>query len=202
MSSLNHLADLFERFPGIGPRQAQRFVQFLLRQSAGYTNELADTIRDLRTHTKLCERSYVYFYSDDLTQTLSPIERDPMRDRTRLMIVEKDSDVDNIERIGAYNGMYFVLGGTIPLLSSKQTDHIRLKQFEETMPERVKEGLKEVILATSATPDGDASAELIIRSLSTFRSITISKLARGLSTGTELEYVDKDTLKAAIEHRG
>lgn len=201
MASLNHLADLFEKFPGIGPRQSQRFVQFLLRQPISYLNDLSETIKDVKTHSKICKKSFVYFYSEDETETLSPLEKSHSRDRNLLMVVEQDSDVENIERTGSFNGVYFVLGGTVSVFGSK-TDTIRIKELLETIPIRIEEGLEEIIIATSATPEGDTTADIIRQKLGQlYTHIKVSSLARGLSTGTELEYVDRDTFNAALRRR-
>jgi recombination protein RecR len=205
MHSLNRLAELFERFPGIGPRQARRFVYFLLRQSNPYLEELVEAIRDAKKNVKLCSMSYVYFYAENPNETLSPLARDESRDKTKLLVVEKDSDVENIERIGGYNGHYFVLGGIIPVLDNRPPeDRIRLRELQEVVRIRSKEGLKEIILATSATSEGDAtlsSVRTLLEPLSNELSFTISTLGRGLSTGTELEYIDRDTLSSALENR-
>jgi recombination protein RecR len=202
MASINHLAELFEKFPGIGPRQAHRFVHFLLRQNMSYLNDLAHTIREVKRNSKMCERSFAYFYSEDPLQTRSSIEQDDSRDISKLLIVEKDSDVENIERIGIYKGRYVVIGGTISLLEHRNSeDKIKIREFIESLPLRIEEGLTEIILGTSATPEGDATADLIRSKLNEFPTLTVSLLARGLSTGTELEYIDRDTLQFALEHR-
>ncbi len=205
MQSFNRLAELFERFPGIGPRQARRFVYFLLRQQSSYLEDVADAIRDAKRHVKLCRLSYMYFYAEDPSETLSPITRDESRDKSRLLVVEKDSDVENIERIGGYHAHYFVLGGTIPVMDNRPPeDRIRMRELEDVIKIRSKEGLNEVILATSATPEGDTTLSAVrnlLNPLSLIHDFKISTLGRGLSTGTELEYIDHETLASALENR-
>lgn len=198
MNSIEKLAELFEKFPGVGKRQAKRFVYFLLRKNSGYSNDLSNAILNLKKNIRLCEESFQFFYSE-IGQTLSPIARDEHRDNSKIMIVEKDSDLENIERMGVYNGKYFVLGGSIPVLSKEPTQYIREAELLKII-EKKKEVLTEIILAISLNPQGENTLEYLQKKLEGF-GIKISILGRGLSTGTELEYSDKDTFLSAFENR-
>jgi len=198
MNSIEKLAELFEKFPGVGKRQAKRFVYFLLRKNSGYSGDLSNAILNLKKNIRLCEESFQFFYSET-GQTLSPIARDENRDNSKIMIVEKDSDLENIERMGVYNGKYFVLGGSIPVLSKEPTQYIRETELLRII-EKKKEVLTEIILALSVNPQGENTLEYLQKKLEGF-GIKISILGRGLSTGTELEYSDKDTFLSAFENR-
>lgn len=198
MNSIEKLAELFEKFPGVGKRQAKRFVYFLLRKNSGYSSELSSAILNLKKNIRLCEESFQFFYSE-IGQTLSPIARDENRDNSKIMIVEKDSDLENIERMGVYNGKYFVLGGSIPVLSKEPTQYIRETELLKII-EKKKDILGEIILALSVNPQGENTLEYLQKKLEGF-GIKISILGRGLSTGTELEYSDKDTFLSAFENR-
>jgi recombination protein RecR len=198
MNSIEKLAELFEKFPGVGKRQAKRFVYFLLRKNSGYSSELSSAILNLKKNIRLCEESFQFFYSE-IGQTLSPIARDENRDDSKIMIVEKDSDLENIERMGVYNGKYFVLGGSIPVLSKEPTQYIRETELLRII-EKKKDILGEIILALSVNPQGENTLEYLQKKLEGF-GIKISILGRGLSTGTELEYSDKDTFLSAFENR-
>jgi len=119
------------------------------------------------------------------------------------MLVEKDIDLDNVERIGNYKGYYFVLGGTIPV-AEQYNAHLHTKELVETVKTRAASGLKEIILAFSASPDGENTASLVRKELEPLakeHGLIISMLGRGLSTGAELEYADPDTIKNALKNR-
>ncbi len=197
-NSIEKLAELFEKFPGVGKRQAKRFVYFLLRKNSGYSKDIADAILNLKKNIRLCEESFQFFYSET-GQTLSPIARDEHRDSAKLMVVEKDSDLENIERMGVYNGKYFVLGGSIPVLSKEPAQYIREAELQKLL-EKKKDIIKEIILALSLNPQGENTLEYLQKHLEKF-GIKISILGRGLSTGTELEYSDKDTFLSAFDNR-
>jgi recombination protein RecR len=121
------------------------------------------------------------------------------------MIVEKDMDLDNIERSGVYKGKYFVLGGTVSALEKEPERRIRIRELTTRITkEKENNVLNEIIFALSATPDGDDTAEFVHKELALLlegSSITFSALGRGLSTGSELEYADKETIKQALERR-
>ena len=115
------------------------------------------------------------------------------------MVIEKDVDLDNVERSGVYSGKYFVLGGTIPILESEPHKKIRSNELEQYIE---KNKFDEIIIATSANPDGDSTGEYIKKLLAeTDGKVTISILGRGLSTGSELEYSDQETIKNAFNSR-
>lgn len=142
------------------------------------------------------------FFSDNKNGTLCDICRDEARDKTKLLIVAKDVDLENIEKSGSYEGLYFVLGGLVPVLEKNPEDRIRgfaLRKEIDRNPD-----IKEIIIALSATVEGDNTADYIrvsFRDLANQRGFRISVLGRGLSTGTELEYSDQDTIKNALKNR-
>ena len=218
MDSIERLVALFERFPGIGPRQAGRFVQFLLRSSPAIRRELIDAVQELsggvhqckqcmRWHTGLPAKASAT-EGDEAKATgifICNICSNPQRDTQMLAVVASDTDLAALERSGTYRGHYFVLGGTISLASEKMSG-LRIKQLLDSIPIREKNGLKEVILAFPANPEGDATAirvreELIKMIDLRNQSLKITSLGRGLSTGSELEYADPDTLRSAIDNR-
>jgi recombination protein RecR len=201
MSDIDKLAELFSQFPGIGPRQARRFAYFLLRQSDAYKNTLIAQIRDLKN--TVCQCSECFRYAERKGKdTACAICSDPARDKTLLMIVEKDTDVDAMEKSGAYIGQYFVLGGTLgPSANGKRV--IRESELAAHVGKHAKD-LKEIILALSATVDGEYTTEHTmdkLRPLTKAADIAITVLGRGLSTGSELEYADPATLQSALKNR-
>ncbi len=205
MNSIDDLAQMFRKFPGIGERQAKRFVYFLLKARPEYVNTLVQEIQKVRAHTKVCQESYQFFVADDPTITTSFIARDHTRDKTKLLIVEKDTDLQNIEKMGVYNGNYFVLGGSLPYLAENPEQLIRINELKAIIEMKIKrDGLEEIILALSATPQGEHTEEYVRNGLEVIlgkHQLKISHLGRGLSTGLEIEYSDKDTFEQAFKHR-
>ena len=202
MDPIDKLAQLFEKFPGTGPRQARRFVYHLLRQNPSDRRDMADAIKTLSDHVALCKESYQYFHTTDPSETLSPIARDPSRRRDILMIVEKDADISALER-GGFDGQYFVLGGRVPVLKNDPEKYIRLRELSQRVKNGIKaDNLKEIVIATSVTPEGENTEEHVRSTLSKVSdTLSITTLGRGLSTGSELEYMDPDTIKNALKGR-
>ena len=206
MDAIERLRTLFERFPGIGPRQAERFVQYILRSSPSLRRELTAAIENLGTSAHQCAECMRYFSLPAQAggrEKICSICSNKGRDTQTLVIIASDADFAALEGSGVYRGRYFVLGGTISL-ARDMTKGLRIKQLLASMPSRVKNGLKEVILAFPANPEGDATAVRIqeeLVALPTASSLTITSLGRGLSTGSELEYADANTLKSALENR-
>lgn len=200
MDALEKLVELFQRFPGIGPRQAARFVQFLLRSSPTYRRELLDAIQSLTKTVHQCPVCMRYHADKESTCVLCS---STSRDSSLLAIVATDTDLDALERSSTFRGNYFVLGGTISLASEK-ANNLRLRELLGSLISRTKKGLKEVIIAFPANPEGDFTALHVREELTQYaneHAFTISTLGRGLSTGSELEYADPDTIRAALASR-
>lgn len=203
MTSLEKLIKQFEHFPGIGSRQARRFAFHILSLGKDDADELAELIRAVRTNVSVC-LSCARFYSKNGSGNTCSICADGARDRSKLAIVERDTDVEAIERSGTFDGLYFVLGGTVPLLDSQDTKKLRGGQLKALIEERSKEGLKEIILAFSVNPDGENTAryvEMLLKDVIAASGTTVTHLGRGLSTGSELEYADPETIKNALKNR-
>jgi len=202
---IEQLIEYFAKFPGIGPRQAERFVYFLLKQDISFVDKLAETMVSARKHVKVCKESCAVFYTNDPKENLSPIARDKSRDQSLLMIVEKDSDLKNIERSRSYNGTYFVLGGVLQIFDTEPNSKIRSKELMAVVKKRAaNESLREIILALSANPDSEHTTgylKKILEPVATKHAITVTLLGRGLSTGSELEYSDTETIKNALGSR-
>lgn len=201
MSSIEDLAEYFAKLPAIGPRQARRFVYFLLRQDKHFLDTFSKRIAELRDHVAVCSSCYRYF-AKRRDEKECQICASP-RNEKLLMVIEKDVDLDNVERLGGYDGYYFVLGGTIPL-SGRYEPLIRMKELQEIIARRAQDGLSEIILAMSANPDGEHTADEVrqsIEPLAEEHGVTITTLGRGLSTGLELEYSDANTLREALRNR-
>lgn len=193
---LDKLIELFLKFPGIGPRQAKRFAYFLAGEDEKFRKNLAGLILEIKNEIKQCGSCYRFHQSKaEQCNICSSLNRD----KNFLMLVEKDVDLENIEKAGVYNGKYFVLGGTIPLTNSKipPAGGLRLKELFNKVK---KEEPKEVISALSATVEGENTSRYIEKILEPLK-IKTTRLGRGLSTGTELEYSDSETIANALKNR-
>lgn len=205
MNSIDRLSEMFARFPGIGPKQARRFVYFLLSRNGTYTQELLQTIQNLKKEVIQCESCMRFFAKGDNQTSICSICSDETRDDSMLMVVPRDIDLESIDRSGSYKGQYFVLGGVVPILDKEPEKRIRLIELENKI--KSSPALIEIILAMNANNEGENTADFLRERLSTviprggLGNIEISILGRGLSTGTELEYADPETLKSAFLHR-
>lgn len=203
MTTLEKLIIHFERFPGIGARQAKRFAYHLLSENPNQTQELAKLIEHIHTSIVECEMCHCFFTAQG-DRFRCRMCSDTTRDHSKLMIVEHDTDMQAIERGGVYNGFYFILGGTVPLLNEESTSKVRGGALKHLVTQRVSEGLSELILGFSVNPDGENTGryvEALLKNIITEHNLTIAILGRGLSTGSELEYADPETIKNALKNR-
>ena len=194
MSPIDHLTQLFSKYPGIGSRQARRFVYFLLKSDKSFFEELVSVISSIKKTTDQCKVCCRFFENRREKEKICEICNDPNIDRSVLMIVEKDIDLENMRKSKIFNGRYFVLGGV-----QRSRELLR-----EVGQQTQKGGLKEVIIAMNANPEGDSTAihlEKLLKPSAEKHSLKIVTLGRGLSTGTELEYSDSETIKNALENR-
>jgi len=206
MNSIQKLTELFAQFPGIGPRQAKRFVYFLLNRDHGYLHELTALITQTGNEVQTCESCFRFFLKQKRESNICDICDAKNRDTSLLTVVSRDVDFEHIEKTGSYNGLYFILGGTVPILEQYPEKKVRIDTLLQTIETRVNapEPLKEIILAVNANPEGEHTGEYVKKMLEPYTtkySIKISTLGRGLSTGTELEYSDNETLKNALKNR-
>jgi len=203
MNPIEELAKHFKEFPGIGERQAKRFVYFLLHKNPSYVKELGDKVLDLKNTIHQCPSCFLFFQSkkDELCETCS----NSKTDKSSLLIVEKDADYENIRKSKNYNGMYFILGGLVPIVTKDTPNFIRIKELTSKIEERAKKDeLKEIIIALSLNSQGehtDMYLREILMPLEKKYNLKIVSLGRGLSTGTELEYSDSETIKNALKNR-
>ena len=203
MNSFDKLITHFEKFPGIGARQARRFVFHILTLPKEEANELAALITGLQDTVIECTGCR-RFFAQNGGGTECAVCSGFSRDSSKLMVVERDSDIQAIERAGQYDGFYFVLGGTIPLLDSKEKAPLRGNGLKKVVGERLEKGLNEIILAFSVNPDGENTqryVESLLKDDLENTEVKISHLGRGLSTGSELEYADPETIKNALKSR-
>lgn len=197
MDTIDELATAFARLPGIGPRQAKRFVFFLLNSSESDRVTLSELIKSLGKDVQQCS-DCMRFYNGFGMHTCLYCS-DTHRDDTLLMIVEKDQDLAAVERAGTYKGRYFVLGGVLTLTGKGA---LRERGLVKAVEKRFAKGLSEIVLALSATSEGEYTMGRVREILSPWKhKVKISTLGRGLATGSELEYSDAETLRAALQNR-
>jgi recombination protein RecR len=180
------------KLPGIGPKSAQRLAYSLLRAPEEQSQMLAEAILSLKQQTRLCSVCFNITDADPC-----PICRDPQRDRHEICIVEQPQDILALEHTKTYNGLYHILHGAISPTEGVGADDIRVKELMD----RLRDGsVTEIILATNPNLEGETTAMYLNKLISPL-GIRVTRLARGLPFGTELEYADDVTLTRAIEGR-
>jgi len=188
---VTRLVEAFSGLPGIGPKTAARLTYYLLRAPVEQVQSLGEAITQLRERIVFCSQCYNITESDPC-----PVCTDEQRDRRRICVVEEPLDVLAIERTGEYHGLYHVLHGAISPVEGIGPDSLRIRELVErvnAMP------VDEVILATNPSLEGEATAMYVRRLLSV--RVRVTRLARGLPVGGDLEYADAITLARAIEGR-
>jgi recombination protein RecR len=190
--AINKLIQEFSKLPGIGPKSAQRLTYYLLRSPEEQTRRLAEAILSVKQKTKLCSICFNVTESD-----LCLICHSDQRNRAKICIVEQPQDILALEHTGIYNGLYHVLHGAISPTEGVGVNDIRIRELMS----RLQDGsVDEVILATNPNLEGEQTAMYLNKLISPL-DIKITRLARGLPFGTELEYADDVTLTRAIEGR-
>lgn len=202
MDIIDKLAENFKEFPGIGERQARRFVYFLMSRTPAYNENLSGLILDLKKEVAQCGVCFRFFIVKKSSDKICDICSDKNADSSTLMIVEKDSDLESVKKSRVYNGKYFILGGLVPIVEKNTKSRVRIDELKQKISSG--SALKEIILAFSLSPQGDHTDLYVreqIKNLAEKQNIKVSSLGKGLSTGTELEYSDNDTLKNALKNR-
>jgi recombination protein RecR len=185
------LIEAFASLPGIGPKTASRLTYFLLRAPEKLSANLSEALRDLKSKTRLCSQCYNITVDDPC-----PICADNKRDKRTIAVVEEPLDALAIERTGIFQGVFHVLHGAISPVQGIGPDDLKIRELVR----RVDDTVLEVIIATNPGMEGDATAMFITRELQS-KGVKISRLARGLPTGGDLEYVDTVTLLRALQGR-
>ena len=192
ISPLDHLTEQFERLPGIGHKSAQRIAFYILNLPAEQAQQFADAIVHARNTIHRCA------VCCDLTdQEQCPICRDESRDRSTLCVVEHPKDVIAFEKTREYNGLYHVLHGAISPLNNIGPEDLTVRELVARLNDQ---SVKEVIMATNPTVEGEATAVFLSRLLHPL-GVTVSRLAYGVPVGADLEYADEVTLSRALEGR-
>jgi len=193
---IKKVIEVFSKFPTIGERTATRFTLYLLSLTEEKVQEICDSILSLKKEIKLCSLCFNPFTSKK-DEELCPICRDKKRNKALLCIIEKETDLWQMEKMGAYSGLYFVLGGKMDFLKENSLGKLRIEEFKKRVEESKP---KEIILAINPTSEGVLTMNYLTRILKPYET-KITRLGRGLPTGGEIEYADDETIKKALEGR-
>lgn len=196
------MKELFRSFPGIGPKQAERFAFFILKKDQGFVERLLEAVKEGRSEAKICEKCFRLFESKKVGGSAEcPTCLDKNRDTSSLMVVAKEQDFESVEKSGAFNGLYFLLGDFVPILDKEPEKRVRIAELRRRLE---KNGIKEVVLAFGANVLGENTEDYVRKSITDIargKEIKISALGKGLSTGAEIEYSDADTIKNSLNNR-
>ncbi len=195
MKTLQRVINAFRKFPGVGPRQAERFALYLLRASEAQAAEFTKAILDMRLKVGCCPRCFAYSENSSLCEICS----DDTRDSSLLCIVEEPKDIEAFEKTKSYNGYYFVLHGSISPIEGRNADGLKVKELLARVEEE-KNIIKEIIIATNPDSEGQTTA-LYLADM--FRGIgpKITRLGYGMPLGGNIDYIDEMTLSHALKGR-
>jgi recombination protein RecR len=195
-SALEVLIDELGQLPGVGARTAERYAYYVLKHSAVSAEKLAAALSDLHGSVKQCPVTYALI---DSSQEISPLYSDSSRDKTLIAVVEEPLDIIALERTGQFSGTYHVLGGAISPIDGVGPEQLHIPELIERIK---KDEVKELIIATNASVEGESTALFLQKYIADAGiDITMSRLARGIPVGVDLEYADQITLTHALEGR-
>ncbi len=192
--ALEAAIEAFGSLPGVGPRTAERYAYFVLRHDTGTAQRLSDSLLSLHQGIKFCPKTFALI---DASQDVSPLYSDPDRDKTLVAVVAEPFDIVALEKTGSFSGTYHVLGGLISPIDGMGPENLRVRELLQRIAD---DGVVEIILATSAGVEGESTA-LYIQQQLIGADVRLTRLARGLPIGVDLEYADQITLTRALEGR-
>ncbi|HEX6462632.1 MAG TPA: recombination mediator RecR [Candidatus Saccharimonadales bacterium] len=194
--SLEQLIDTFGNLPGVGPRTAERYAAYILKSHKKVAHQLAERLEHLHENVKECPKTFALI---DASEAVSPLYSDPSRDKQLIAIVEDALDVVALEKTRQFKGTYHVLGGVISPIDGIGPEQLHVHELLQRIKD---DAVKEVILATNASVEGETTALYVQKQIEEAGAeVIISRLARGLPVGVDLEYADHITLKHALEGR-
>jgi recombination protein RecR len=192
--SLQDAIEALSQLPGVGPRTAERYAYYLLKSDKLKSQTIADSLKNLHKNIKYCPKTFALI---EASQELSPIYTDPKRDKSLVAVVADPFDIVALEKTHSFHGTYHVLGGLVSPIDNVGPEQLHIAELIK----RIKQDkVKELILATNASVEGESTALLIMQQIEN-KKVKITRLARGLPVGVDLEYADQITLKRALEGR-
>ncbi|MGC1176864.1 MAG: recombination mediator RecR [Candidatus Saccharimonadales bacterium] len=192
--ALQDLIDAFGLLPGVGPRTAERYAYYLIRHGSDAPHKLAAALTALQSGVGYCSKTFALVPAG---QDLSDLYTDPRRDKQLVAVVAEPFDLVALEKTGQFKGTYHVLGGLVSPIDDIGPDQLHIKELVQRIDE---DKITEIILATNASVEGESTALYIQQQIGD-RPVKITRLARGLSVGVDLEYADQITLSRALEGR-
>ena len=194
--ALTNLIEALGALPGVGPRTAERYAYFLLKHDTQVSARLSDSLLHLHSGVSYCKKTFAIISSD---QELSDLYTDPRRDKHTVAVVAEPFDVVALEKTGQFNGTYHVLGGLVSPIDGIGPEQLHIAELVSRIDE---DKVTEIILATNASVEGETTALYIQQQLNQAgQDVKVSRLARGLPIGVDLEYADQITLGRALEGR-
>lgn len=192
--ALSQLIDAFGLLPGVGPRSAERFAYYIVKQGGDTPYKLSKALTDITSGIGICSKTFALIPAHE---KVSKLYSDSSRDKTIVAIVAEPFDIVAIEKTGQYKGTYHVLGGLVSPIDNVNPEQLHINELIKRIDD---DKVKEVILATNASVEGESTALYIKQQIGN-RKVKISRLARGLPVGVDLEYADQITLGRALEGR-
>lgn len=194
--ALSNAIEALSMLPGVGSKTAERYAYYLFRSNEKVAEGIAEALSNLHSGVKSCP---VTFALIDAEEEVSSLYSDPGRDRATVMVVEEPLDIYAIEQTGAYKGTYHVLGGAISPIDGITAEQLHIGELIKRVNS---DNVKEVIIATNPSVEGESTALLLEKLLHEQNpSLKLTRLARGLPLGVDLSYADQITLSAALENR-
>ncbi len=192
--SLARVIEAFGQLPGVGPRTAERYAYYLLRADPVKAKEIAEALGKLHKGVSYCPKTFALI---ETGQKLSPLYTNPKRDKQIVAVVADPFDIVALEKTNSFSGTYHVLGGLVSPIEGIGRDELHIAELLERIDE---DKVKELILATNASVEGESTALLISQAVEG-KKLKVTRLARGLPVGVDLEYADQITLAHALEGR-
>ncbi len=194
--ALTDAIDALSHLPGVGSRTAERYAYFLFRANPRVAESISESLKSLHSRVKSCPKTFALIDAD---KDVSEFYSDPSRDKTSVLVVEEPLDIYAIEQTKQYSGTYHVLGGAVSPIDGITPDQLHIKELVARISE---DNVKEVIIATNPSVEGESTALLLQKLLAErFPDLKITRLARGLPLGVDLSYADQITLTAALANR-
>jgi len=192
--ALTNLIEALGNLPGVGPRTAERYAYYLVRREPAKASQLAVALSDLHSGIKYCPKTFALIAAD---QDVSPLYSDPRRDKKTVAVVAEPLDIVSLEKTNGFHGTYHVLGGLVSPIDGIGPEQLHVRELVQRIDE---DGVEEIILATNASVEGESTALYIQQQIGD-RPVKVTRLARGLPIGVDLEYADQITLSRALEGR-
>jgi len=192
--ALTAVIEALGKLPGVGPRTAERYAYYLVRNEPAKAKQIAEALDDLHAGIGHCKKTFALVPAG---QDVSDLYTDPRRDKTVVAVVAEPFDIVALEKTGNYHGTYHVLGGLVSPIDGIGPDELHIAELVQRIDE---DNIEEIILATNASVEGESTALYIQQQIGD-RPVKITRLARGLPIGVDLEYADQITLSRALEGR-